>query len=222
TLPDIKGLIKADIQHDWLSGTGEALLDSSYQLIHYSGAKSTYKVEVERLRTPPDVQTIGTRFAAFETKNGGMKQLSVRDTARGTIGNATFTVDYARPLARGRVLVGNLIPYEQVWRTGANAATQFATSAPITLAGLKLPAGKYTLWTVPHPKGVDLIVNKQTGQWGTQYNGSFDLGRAAMTTDTTAIPVDEFTISIHPSDARKGTLVMEWGPFRWSAPIVVQ
>ncbi len=213
---------KVDIQHDWLSGTGEATIDSSYRMLHYSGAKSTYKVEVERLATPPDVKTVGTQFAALETKNGGMKQLSVRDTARATIGKATFTVDYARPLARGRVLVGNLIPYEQVWRTGANAATQFTTSAPITLAGLQLPAGKYTLWTLPHPKGVDLIVNKQSGQWGTQYNAANDLGRAAMTTDSTSTPVDEFTISIRPSGTRNGSVVMEWGSFRWTAPIVVQ
>jgi Protein of unknown function (DUF2911). len=114
---------KAEIQHDWLSGTGEATLDSSYRLLHYSGARSTYKVEVERLSTPPNVQPVFAQFAALEAKNGGMKQLSVRDTARGSIGTATFTVDYARPLARGRVLLGNLIPYEQVWRTGANAAT---------------------------------------------------------------------------------------------------
>jgi Protein of unknown function (DUF2911). len=212
---------KVDIQHDWLSGTGEATIDSSYHLLHYSGARSTYKVEVERLSTPPNVASVAAQFAALETKNGGMKQLSVRDTTRATIGNATFTVDYARPLARGRVLLGNLIPYEQVWRTGANAATQFTTSAPITLAGLKLPAGKYTLWTIPHPKGVDLIVNKQTGQWGTGYNAAYDLGRAPMATETTT-PVDEFTISIRSAGARNGSLVMEWGPFRWTAPIVVQ
>jgi DUF2911 family protein len=213
---------KAEIQHDWLSGTGEATLDSAYRLLHYSGARSTYKVEVERLATPPNVDPIFTQFAALEAKNGGMKQLSVRDTARGTVGNATFAVDYARPLARGRALVGTLIPYGQVWRTGANAATQFTTSAPITLAGLQLPAGKYTLWTLPHPNGVDLIVNKQTGQWGTEYNASQDLGRAPMKTDSATTPVDEFTISIQSDDARNGALVMEWGPFRWTAPIVVK
>ena len=91
--------------------------------------------------TPPDVKAIGDRFAALEAKNGGMKQLSVRDTTRATIGNATFVVDYGRPLARGRTLVGGIIPYDQVWRTGANAATQFTTSAPITLAGLNLSRG---------------------------------------------------------------------------------
>jgi len=213
---------KAEIRHDWLSGTGEATLDSSNRLLSYSGQRTTYKVEVARLNEPPDVAAIGAQFAALETKNGATKSLSVRDTARATIGNATFTVDYGRPLARGRVLVGGILPYDQVWRTGANAATQFTTSVPITLAGMHLPAGMYTLWTVPHAKGVELIVNKQTGQWGTGYNRSLDLGKAQMKAEVLATPVEKFTISISPVDARNGTLAMEWGPFRWTAPIVLQ
>ena len=213
---------KAEINHDWLAGTGVATFDSSGHMLHYSGARTTYKVEVDRLATPPDVKRVGEQFAALETKNGGARQLSVRDTARASIGNATFSVDYGRPLARGRQLLGGIVPYDHVWRTGANAATQFTTSAPITLAGLSLVAGTYTLWTVPHATGVDLIVNKQTGQWGTGYDDSYDLGKAPMKTDSLPIPVEEFTISIAPVDARHGTLAMEWGPFRWTAPIVVR
>ena len=212
---------KAEISHDWLSGTGEATVDSSHHMLHYSGARTTYKAEVDRLATPPDVKAIGERFAAVETKNGGVKSMSVRDTTRASVGGATFSVDYGRPLARGRVLLGNIIPYDRVWRTGANAATQFTTSAPITLAGIRLAQGTYTLWTVPHAQGADLIVNKQTGQWGTGYDGSYDLGKAPMTTEALSTPVEQFTISIVSADAHHGTLVMEWGPFRWTAPIVV-
>jgi hypothetical protein len=189
-------------------------------MLTYSGARSTYKVEVTRLTTQPDVAAIGARFAAHEDSSG-VSQLSVRDVARGTIGLDSITVDYGRPLARGRVLLGNLIPYDRVWRTGANAATQFTTSAPITLAGLKLPAGKYTLWTIPRENGAELIVNKQTGQWGTEYHPSYDLGRAALSTQTNTTSVEEFTISVMSTDARHGTLVLEWGTFRWTAPIVV-
>lgn len=212
---------KVEIQHDWLSGTGEAAVDSSYRLLSYSGARTTYKVDVSRLTAQPDVKVIGARFATTETKSG-LKQLSVRDTARGKIGPAIFTVDYGRPLARGRVLVGGVIPYDQVWRTGANAATQFTTSAPITVGNLKLQPATYTLWTVPRVNGtVELIVNKQFGQWGTGYNRSLDLGRTKMKTETAAIPVDEFTISIRPRDPSHGDLIMEWGTFKWTAPIEV-
>ncbi|HTK52248.1 MAG TPA: DUF2911 domain-containing protein [Gemmatimonadaceae bacterium] len=211
---------KLEIQHDWLSGIGVADVDSSGRLTGYSGARTTYKVDVTRVSDPPNVEPVFTQFAALETKNG-FAQLSVRDTARATIGAASFAVDYGRPLVRGRDLLGKLLPYDYVWRTGANAATQFTTSAPIMLAGMRVPAGTYTLWTVPRPKRTDLIVNKQTGQWGTEYDGSKDLAMAPMTSDSVATPVEKFTISITGSDAKHGTLAMEWGPVRWTAPIVV-
>lgn len=212
---------RAEVWHDWLSGVGEATLDSSHQLLRYDGARTTYKVDVTRISEPANIQAIGARLAALESKSG-VTQLSVRDTARGTIGAAKFAIDYGRPLARGRKLLGGVLPYDYVWRTGANAATQFTTSAPITLAGIAIPAGTYTLWTVPHEKSVDLIVNKQTGQWGTEYDGTRDLGTAKLQTTTANAPVERFTISVAGTDAKHGTLVMEWGPFRWTAPIVVQ
>jgi hypothetical protein len=212
---------RAEIWHDWLAGIGEATLDSSYRLLGYSGARTTYKVDVTRVAAPPDVGAIGRQFAALEATNGGFRQLSVRDTTRATIGDATFAVDYGRPLARGRELLGNVIPYDRVWRTGANAATHFTTSKPITLAGIRVPAGTYTLWTIPHAEGAELLVNKQTGQWGTGYGPAHDLGRAPMTAESPATPVEQFTISIGATDERRGTLAMEWGTFRWTAPIEV-
>jgi hypothetical protein len=87
---------------------------------------------------------------------------------------------------------------------------------------LPLPAGTYTLWTVPHRRGVDLIVNRQTGQWGTEYSRARDLGTAPMTADSVNPPVEKFTISIDPRDAGHGTLTMVWGTFRWRAPIEVR
>jgi hypothetical protein len=213
---------KVDITHDWLAGTGEATVDSNGHMLSYSGVRTTYDVEVNRLATPPDVKSIANRFEAIETKAGTVKELSVRDTVHAQIGYVMFTVDYGRPLLRGRKLPGDLMPYDRVWRTGANEATQFTTSAPIKLAGMQVPAGMYTLWTVPHTSGVDLIVNKQTGQWGTDYDASRNLGITKITSEILPTPVEEFTISIEPKDARHGMLVMEWGTFRWTAPIEVQ
>jgi hypothetical protein len=212
---------KVELRHGWLSGTGDVTVDSSGRMLTYSGMRSTYKVTVARTTVLPDIDSMAERFAAAERRTG-QTQLSVRDTVRATIGRATFSVDYGRPLARGRTLLGNVISYDRVWRTGANAATQFTTSAPITLAGLSLPAGTYTLWTIPRVRGVELIVNRQTGQWGTQYGPAHDLGRARMTTGSVDPPVEQFAISIEPSDARRGTLAMAWGTFRWTAPIELQ
>ena len=213
---------KVEVYHDWLSGTGEALMDSGYNMLSYSGDRTTYKVQVKRLATPPDLKGVAYRFEIKETQGGNVKSLSVRDTTRSQIGNAMFTVDYSRPLLRGRTLLGDVIPYDRVWRTGANAATQFTTSTPIKLAGLHVPAGTYTLFTAPHTNGVDLIVNKQSGQWGTEYNRSLDLGTARLISEVATANVEEFTISIVPGDNRHGTLLFEWGLFRWIAPIEVQ
>ena len=213
---------KAEIRHDWLSGTGEATFDSAGHMLSYSGARTTYLVEVARLDSQPDIKSIADRFEATESTAGGFKQLSPRDTVRATIGNDSITVDYSRPLARGRTLVGAIIPYDRVWRTGANAATQFTTSSPIRLAGLQLAAGTYTLWTVPHQNGVDLVVNGQSGQWGTEYNHARDVGVARMQSTTLSTPVEQFTITVAAKDPKHGTLAMEWGSFRWTAPIQIQ
>jgi hypothetical protein len=208
------------LRHDWLSGTGDVTVDSSGRMLTYSGMRSTYKVAVTRTTALPDIDSIADRFAAAERRTG-LQQVSVRDTARATIGSAKLSVDYGRPRARGRTLLGEVINYDRVWRTGANAATQFTTSAPIALGGLSVPAGTYTLWTVPHVRGVELIVNRQTGQWGTEYGRAHDLGTVPMQSDSLGPPVEQFTISIEPRDARHGTLAMAWGTFRWTVPLVV-
>ena len=212
---------KAEIQHDWLSGTGQATFDSTGHMLTYSGARTTYLVDVARLDSQPDIKSIADRWEATEAAAGGFKQLSPRDTVRSIIGSDSVMIDYSRPRARGRTLVGGIIPYDRVWRTGANAATQFFTSAPIRLAGIQLAAGAYTLWTVPRQNGVDLVVNGQSGQWGTEYNHARDVGVARMQSTTLSTPVDQFTISVVANDQRRGTLTMEWGTFRWTVPIEV-
>jgi hypothetical protein len=213
---------RAEIQHDWLSGTGQATFDSVGRMLSYSGARTTYLVSVARVASLPETKSVAEKWEALEAAKGGVSQLSPRDTVRSSIGSASITIDYSRPLARGRVLLGNVIPYDRVWRTGANAATQFTTSAPVRLAGIQLAAGTYTLWTNPHQNGVDLIVNGQSGQWGTQYDRSRDVGTARMQSTTLSTPVDQFAISVPASDARRGTLTLEWGSFRWTAPIEVR
>ncbi|MEO7353504.1 MAG: DUF2911 domain-containing protein, partial [Gemmatimonadales bacterium] len=157
-----------------------------------------------------------------EKANGPAAALSVRDTARATIGAATLLVDYGRPLARGRTILGNVVPFGEVWRTGANAATQFTTSSAITIGGLEVAPGTYTLWTLPTAGGAQLIVNKQSKQWGTEYHAEQDLGKAAVTTEKLSAPVEKFTMSVVPLSATTGNLVIEWDTFRWTAPIVIR
>lgn len=199
-----------------LAGSGVARIDGQGRMLSYSGAGTTYKQEVRRVGEVPDIDAMFARFAADERREGVSRVLSARDTMRAMVGAARVVVDYGRPLARGRVLLGGLIPYDRVWRTGANAATHLIISAPLRLAGVPLDSGSYTLWTLPTPDRVQLIINAQTGQWGTGYGAGHDIARVAMDVDTLDVPVERFTIRVDSASSR---LVMEWGTFRWSAPI---
>jgi hypothetical protein len=203
------------IRSTGLAGTGTARLDAHGRLASYSGQGTTYKQEVRRITDVPDIGALAARFAADEQRTGLATSLSPRDTVRAAVGTAEVTVDYSRPARRGRTLVGDLIPYDQVWRTGANAATQLTTSSPIELAGVALHPGTYTLWTLPSRRGVSLIINGQSGQWGTEYHADRDVARRPMMVDSLSQNVERFTIRLDPA----GRLVMEWGSFQWSVPI---
>jgi hypothetical protein len=200
-----------------LAGEGTAQLDEQGRMLSYSGEGTTYLQEVRRISEVPDLDEVFDRFAADERARGVQRALSTRDTSRASVGDARIEIDYSRPLMRGRTLLGALIPYDRVWRTGANAATQLSTTAPIRLAGVQLDSGSYTLWTLPGRGEVQLVINQETGQWGTGYRAQHDIARVAMQVDTLESPVEQFTIRVDTASSR---LVMEWGTFRWSAPVL--
>ncbi len=202
-----------------LAGTGLATLDSSDHLLAYDGRNTTYKQLVERITDAPDIDAIARRFGEREKAAPGA-WLSMRGSTLVNVGNAKIAIDYGRPLARGRVILGDVVPYGRIWRTGANEATQITTSAPISVAGIELAAGAYTFWTLPLQDSVLLIVNRQTGQWGTGYRPEHDLARAKLQLETTPAVTDTFTIAVEPIDAKRATLVLAWDRFRWTAPIV--
>jgi hypothetical protein len=223
------------IRSTGLAGAGVGRLDERGRMLSYSGQGTTYKQEVERITEAPDIDAITARFAAEEKARGVSRALSERDTTRETIAGTTFTIDYSRPAARGRTLLGGLIPYGEVWRTGANAATQLTISRPARVAGIELDSGSYTLWTLPTEHDVRLIINGETGQWGTRYRSSEDIARVEMEVDTLPSPVERFTIRVEPDttgdsvagapgaagQGAAGRLVMEWGTFRWSVSVLV-
>jgi hypothetical protein len=108
----------------------------------------------------------------------------------------TITVDYSSPRAKGRKIFGELVPYGQVWRTGANDATTFVTTATLSAEGKDIPAGNYTIFTLPEQNKWTLIVSKHTGEWGIPYKyESEELVRIPMSVSKTPSPVENFTIS---------------------------
>ncbi len=109
----------------------------------------------------------------------------------------SIKVDYSSPRAKGRKIFGELVPYGQVWRTGANEATTFVTDTNLTIGGKDVPAGNYTMFTVPNQDKWALIISKKTGEWGIPYPEGQDLMRADMSVSKTAAPVENFTISFH-------------------------
>ncbi len=130
---------------------------------------------------------------------------SPHETVSAVVDGAKVTITYGRPYMRGRKVVGGLVPYGRVWRTGADESTTLTTDAPLLIGGTTVPAGKISLYTLPTAAGWKLILNKQTGQWGTEYTEAQDLARVDMTTRTLAAPVDQFTITI-----AGGTLKLAW------------
>ncbi len=119
-------------------------------------------------------------------------------------------INYGRPYRKGRKIFGDLVPYGQVWRTGANEATSLVTEADLVIGGAPVPAGSYTLYTLPQASGWRLILNKETGQWGTEYDPSQDLARVDMQMERLAAPVEQFTISLNKRSQDAGVLRMEW------------
>lgn len=147
---------------------------------------------------------------------------SPRDTASMRLGAATVSVDYGRPFARGRKIMGGLVPFGQVWRTGANAATTLVTSADLRIGGVDVPRGTYTLYTVPAADRWLLVVNRQTGQWGTEYDAKRDLARIPMRMSALRSPVEQFTITLAPAQNGRGELAMAWENTRVSVPVEVK
>jgi hypothetical protein len=144
---------------------------------------------------------------------------SPRDTAEMTYAGERILVDYGRPYARGRTIMGGLVPYGQVWRTGANAATTLVTPRDLRIGGTPVPAGTYTLYTLPGEREWQLIINRQTGQWGTEYDQAQDLARIPMRVERTMAPVEQFTINLMAGSP--ATLSLEWENTRASVPVEI-
>jgi DUF2911 family protein len=123
----------------------------------------------------------------------------------------TINVDYSSPRMKGRKIYGSLVPYGQEWRTGANEATAFDTTANLEIAGTAIPAGHYTLFTVPAEGNWKLVISKKTGEWGIPYPGKqFDLARVDMKTQALPSNVENFTISLQKADPRSCVMNIDW------------
>jgi len=190
------------------------------QLLGVSGAATTMKAETRRVR-PFEVEPLASRWALMDVHGTGIGVPSPRAAYSGTADGANFEVVYSQPAKRGRIIWGGLVPEGKVWRTGANAATHFTTDWDLAFAGLELPAGTYTLWSIHSDGSLKLIINSQTGQWGTQHDESYDLARIDMIKASVGETVERFTIQIVDTD-EGADLALVWDQTRFTAPFQVQ
>jgi hypothetical protein len=181
----------------------------------------TQQFTVTRVATV-DIDGLATAFATRERNGQGLGALSTRDTVRATVAGAALWIDYGRPAKRGRVIFGStIVPWGEVWRTGANAATQFRTDHDLELGGIRLPAGFYTLWTLPTQAGWKLLINSETGQWGTDHHANRDLFQLDMRTATLPSAVERFVIAV-ASEGQGGVLKLQWDTTEASIPFTVR
>jgi hypothetical protein len=147
-------------------------------------------------------------------------RVSPHETVDATVDGAKITIVYGRPYTKDpksgekRKIWGTLVPYGKVWRLGADEATILTTDKDITIGGTAIPAGSYSLYLWPEESGAKLIVNKQTGQWGTKYDEKQDLARIDLKKLVVDKQADQFTIAVEGS-----TLKLMWEGTQFSAPI---
>jgi Protein of unknown function (DUF2911) len=162
------------------------------------------------------VTAFGVSAAAQQDKS---KRPSPPAKAECKLSGKTLTIDYSSPRVKGRKIYGELVPYGKVWRAGANEATTFVTDADLTVGGTAVPAGSYTIFTIPNADKWQLVISKKTGEWGTAYPGpGEDLARIDMKVSKLSSPVENFTIAFDqkPSGC---TLHMDWETTRASVDI---
>lgn len=170
-------------------------------------------------RVALDVDALAREFAARDAAGRGLGALSPRETTRASVRGASIAVAYGRPSLRGRAL-SLLVPQGEVWRTGANDATQLTTDRALRFGDVALPAGTYSLFTLPSATGWTLIINRETGQSGLDYDATQDHARIALDFDTNAPHTEQFTIDVEET-ASGGVLRLRWGTVRAASPFTV-
>ena len=200
-------------------------LDPQGHIVWFDGTATTIKILGTRVPNV-EVRTLASAFTVRDQTGGAMGAASPRDTARVQINGSPIWIDYGRPALRGRNPFVNGVLGDTLWRTGANAATQFQTPVDLMIAGQTIPAGKYTLWThvFPQNSGYELIFNKQVGQWGAgpgTYDPKQDLVRVPLAMKRVANSAERFTMMIEPS-GDGGMIAMQWGTTRLETPFTIK
>ncbi|MBG6188736.1 DUF2911 domain-containing protein [Flavobacterium sp. CAN_S2] len=148
--------------------------------------------------------------------NAQDKPTSTKEVVTGKINGATITINYGSPSVKGREIWGKLVPFNQVWRAGANDATTFETDKEVTIEGSKLPAGKYSFFVIPNEKECVIIFNKEAKQWGAyKYKEKEDQLRVTVKQKVAKAKAEKLVYVIE-----KNTVSLNWD--NWTIPFSVK
>jgi hypothetical protein len=164
---------------------------------------------------------LAVMFLVMRRPARAQRHVSPEAAASVTIAGKKISVDYYAPSMYGRKIMGGLVPFNQVWCTGANYATAITSDADLTFGSVKVPAGRFSIWTIPTPQDWTLILNKQTGQSHLYYDESRDIGRTQMNVKALLRPVETFRIELRPGANNTGTLALIWEQTEASIPFTV-
>lgn len=156
-----------------------------------------------------NLDSIILSYARREEKFGPFGWPNKSDSVRTVIGNSTIRINYTRPSMRGRVIFGGVVPWNRYWRTGANRATKITINHPLNFKGKILPAGEYSVFTMPSQIGWTIMFNKEANIWGTDYNPAHDVLRVPMQVKQLGEPVELMTIEVVPT-AKGGAINVIW------------
>lgn len=194
--------------HSTIMGLMRIRLDSEGRVRELDGMGSSLNLHAERIGWI-NLDSAARALDAMNRATGTIAVLSPRDSISVSAGGANLKVEYSRPSKRSRTVFGGIVPWNRIWRTGANVATHFSTDRTLAFGATVVPPGRYTLFTLPTQTGWTLIISRQTGQWGTEYDPTQDLARIPMRTRTLTSPVEQLTIGIEPR-TRGGVLRVQW------------
>lgn len=205
-------------------GTMRVSVDKNGRLLGLDAGATTRKLMVTREPWMPLTGYV-EQWAALDAAGKSLGALSGRGETRETVTGATLTVDFGTPAKRGRQIWGALVPFGKVWRTGANRATHFTTDRDLVLGSgsdtLAVPAGQYTLFSIPDRDGGVLIVSKKTDITGTAYDPAHDLGRVRLVKRPIEEPVEIFNIAVAP-ESQGGALRLQWDETELVVPFAVR
>lgn len=172
------------------------------------GSSLNFIATVEREKK--DYNEYFDQLAQRRFAKGNFTPATKRDTAIVLVNNKKLEIDYWRPLRRNREIFGTVVPWNRIWRTGANNATRLRTTSDVDFSGNKIPGGKYSVWTYPTETGWKFILNKKADVWGTEYDSTANILEIPMTIEKVAAPVEILKISLIPQRDNIVKLLIEW------------